>query len=385
MQLTNDEAMRLVTQGADALRQGRAGEARDLLERVTRTGRANGQIWLLLATACRGAGDLVGEEAALDQLIALEPRMVRARIMKADCRAKAGDDRGALGFYETSLLIAADQQTPPDLATELQRVEALVEAAKESADRRREAALVALGVPPEARSPRFQQSLDILAGRKQIYVQEPTGYYFPGLPQIQYYDPADFDWVPAVEAATDAIRAELMTLLAERRDGFRPYLQGDRNKARMDENRLLDSADWSALFLCENGARDEAMIARCPATWAAMQQAPMPRIAMSPTVMFSLLKPGAWIAPHTGMFNTRLVCHLPLIVPPGCRFRVGNDTREWREGKLFIFDDTIQHEAWNDGDQERIVLIFDIWRPELSEQERREFGAFVASTGAQES
>jgi aspartyl/asparaginyl beta-hydroxylase (cupin superfamily) len=91
--------------------------------------------------------------------------------------------------------------------------------------------------------------------------------------------------------------------------------------------------------------------------------------------MFSLLRPGARIAPHTGMFNTRLVCHLPLIVPPGCRFRVGNEVREWEEGKLLIFDDTIEHEAWNDGGEDRVVLIFDIWRPELSERERKEVAA----------
>ena len=96
--------------------------------------------------------------------------------------------------------------------------------------------------------------------------------------------------------------------------------------------------------------------------------------------MFSLLRPGARIAPHTGMYNTRLVCHLPLIVPPGCRFRVGNEVREWQEGKLLIFDDTIEHEAWNDGTEDRVVLIFDIWRPELSEQERREVAALFRST-----
>jgi aspartyl/asparaginyl beta-hydroxylase (cupin superfamily) len=98
-----------------------------------------------------------------------------------------------------------------------------------------------------------------------------------------------------------------------------------------------------------------------------------------PTVMFSLLKAGARIAPHTGMFNTRLVCHLPLIVPSGCFFRVGNEVREWREGKLFIFDDTIEHEAWNDSGEDRVVLIFDIWRPELSTQERRELTALFSN------
>jgi len=85
-----------------------------------------------------------------------------------------------------------------------------------------------------------------------------------------------------------------------------------------------------------------------------------------------MLKAGAHIGAHTGMYNTRLLCHLPLIVPPGCRFRVGNEVREWEVGKLMIFDDTIEHEAWNDSAEDRVVLIFDIWRPELTEEEKRE-------------
>ena len=70
------------------------------------------------------------------------------------------------------------------------------------------------------------------------------------------------------------------------------------------------------------------------------------------------------------MLNCRLICHLPLIVPPGCWLRVGNETRHWEEGKLMIFDDSIEHEAKNESDQTRIILLFDIWRPELSEHER---------------
>jgi aspartyl/asparaginyl beta-hydroxylase (cupin superfamily) len=95
-------------------------------------------------------------------------------------------------------------------------------------------------------------------------------------------------------------------------------------------------------------------------------------------VMFSLLAPGARIMPHTGMFNTRLVCHLPLIVPPDCGFRVGNAVREWEEGRLMVFDDSIEHEAWNDSDRDRVVLIFDIWRPDLTARERGELAALFA-------
>jgi aspartyl/asparaginyl beta-hydroxylase (cupin superfamily) len=105
---------------------------------------------------------------------------------------------------------------------------------------------------------------------------------------------------------------------------------------------------------------------------------------MGPTAMFSLLKGGARILPHTGVFNTRLICHLPLVVPPDCGFRVGNQTREWEVGKLIVFDDTIEHEAWNSSGEDRIVLIFDIWRPELSVEERHEVSALLAFSRLQE-
>jgi hypothetical protein len=378
MQLTNQEAERLIREGVDALRQGRPAEARARFESVTRTGRANSQIWLLLATACRAENDHAGEEAAVDGLLALEPRAVRGHIMKGDCRARAGDERAALGFYGSARLIASGQQLPNDLLAELRRVDAAAAQMEARLDLRREEALATRGLPPENRSPRFQQSLDILAGRKRIFVQEPTAYYFPGLPQIQFYDPADFGWAPAVEAATAEVREELKGILSKGTEGFRPYIQSEVDRPRADDNPLLDSIDWSALFLCENGKLNKDVVARCPRTWEAVQAAPLPRIANSPTAMFSLLRPGARIVPHTGMLNTRLTCHLPLIVPPKCGFRVGNEVREWQEGKLLIFDDTIEHEAWNESDQDRVVLIFDIWRPELSERERQEVAAVLS-------
>lgn len=375
MQLSPEDAERLAREGVEALRQGRAADARQRFDAVAQSGRANAQVWLLLATACRAVDDRGAEETALDRLLAAEPQAVRGLLMKGDCRAAAGDDRGTLHFYEIALRIAANQDLPVDLHPEIRRADGWITRFKARVADEREKALAARGLPRGARSVRFQQSLDILAGTRQIYVQEPTGYYFPGLPQIQFYDTADFEWVPTVEAAADAIKQELLALLAQGTEGFRPYIQTEIDRARVDDNRLRDNDDWSALFLCENGKRSEDVIARCPSSWAALQAAPMPHIANSPTAMFSLLRPGARIAPHTGTHNARLICHLPLIVPPGCRFRVGNETREWTEGKVLIFDDSIEHEAWNDGDEDRVVLIFDIWRPELSEQERAEVAA----------
>ena len=366
----------LAKEAVEALRRGRADEARQRLQAAIENGVATGPVCLILAIACRQLGDGAGEESALDRLLAIEPRAVRGLIMKGDCRARAADDRSAVDYYRTALRIGAGPSDSPEVTAELRRAQAAVTRLEALFAQRMEASLAAKGLPPENRSPRFQHALDIVAGRKQIYLQEPTVFFFPELPQIQFYDRADFAWVPAVEAATDAIRAEILALMAGGIEGFRPYIQSAPNRPRMDDNQLLDNRDWSALFLCENGTPADAVIARCPRTWEAIQAAPLPRINQSaPTAMFSLLRPGARINPHTGVQNTRLTCHLPLIVPPGCRFRVGNEVREWHEGEMVIFDDTIEHEAWNDSGEDRMVLIFDIWRPELTGRERAEVAA----------
>ena len=102
-----------------------------------------------------------------------------------------------------------------------------------------------------------------------------------------------------------------------------------------------------------------------------------------PNAMFSLLAPRTRIPSHVGVNNARLVCHLPLIVPEGCWFRVGAETRFWRRGEAFVFDDTIEHEAMNPSDQLRVVFICDVWHPDLSKVERDAVKALIeADSGA---
>jgi len=101
-----------------------------------------------------------------------------------------------------------------------------------------------------------------------------------------------------------------------------------------------------------------------------------------PTAFFSVLRPRTHLPAHTGVSNVRAIIHLPLVVPAGCRFRVGGETREWRAGEAWAFDDTIEHEAWNDSDELRAILIFDTWNPHLSEVERRLLAAFFEASDA---
>lgn len=386
MQISNQEAERLVREAVGALQSGRPDQARPRLDSVVATGRASAQIWLLLAAVCRAQRDVEAEEKALDEVLAMEPRAVRAMIMKADCRAAAADDRVAATLYKKAINIAGEtsspgQSLPADLVAELRRAETAAARIDARYALHMEDSLTAQGLTPESRSYRFQQALDILADRKQVFFQNPTGFFYPELPHVQFYDRADFSWAPAVEAATDTIREELLAVMATGIGDFQPYIRPEPNQPRY--HPLLNKNDWSALFFVENGKLNAETVERCPETWKALQAAPMPWIdGWEPTIMFSLLRAKTVIPAHTGTHNTRLICHLPLIVPPGCGFRVGNQVREWEVGKLILFDDTVEHEAWNNSDEDRVVLIFCIWRPELSEQERREISAlFSVSPG----
>jgi aspartyl/asparaginyl beta-hydroxylase (cupin superfamily) len=226
-------------------------------------------------------------------------------------------------------------------------------------------------------SDRFTHSLDLLLGKKQIFLQEPAHYYFPELPQIQFYNRDNFPWLDAIEAETGDIRAELVEILKSD-NAFTPYIERNPDRWVDDTHGMVNNPNWGAFYLWKSGALVQQNAARCPKTVAALKVAPLARINnRAPSVLFSLLRPGTRIPPHTGAINARLICHLPLIVPGKCTFRVGNDVRPWVEGKAWIFDDTIQHEAENGSDKLRVILIFDIWRPELSEEEQRLVAAML--------
>jgi hypothetical protein len=382
-QLSMADAEQLARTGAEALRAGNAAAARQTFERLTASGRANAQIWLLLAHSCAMLGDHVAAERAADEVLRRDNRNLRALVMKGDARQAGGDEAGAASFYNMVLKLAPQLgELPADLRAELARVEQAAKAFSGRSRRRLEDYLAGAGFGPEAQSARFRDSIAILLEEKQVYFQQPSAYYFPGLPQRQYYEREEFAWAPAVEAAAGDMLAELNAALAGN-VAFRPYLQAREDRPGYDFHGLLNNPDWSTLYLWENGGPVEQNVARFPKTFAAMRHVPLPHITTrAPSILFSLLKPGARIEAHNGMLNTRLICHLPLIVPPGCGFRVGNETRAWEVGKLLVFDDTIEHEAWNGSGEDRVVLIFDIWRPELTEDERRAVTAIFEAIDA---
>lgn len=361
----------LARSGVDALQRGDARKARKTFDKIAAAGKADSSIFLALAYACVKLNDRPASLAAVDKALALEPHNPRALIFKADSLADAGDARGASAFYRAALnAVPPGDGLPPDLQGELARARAMCDHYAGQFEAYLQEQLAGRGLVQRPSTERFIQSLDILFGKKKIYAQEPRYYYFPELPQIQFFDRNDFPWLDGVEAATTDIRAELIEVMKQP-SAFKPYVQGNPGRPRKEQDGMLDNPDWGAFYLWKDGELVAANAARCPRTVQALSAIPLARVSnRSPSVLFSVLGPGARIPPHTGLINTRLICHLALIVPENCGFRVGNDTRQWVEGKVWVFDDTIEHEAWNDSDRTRVVLLFEIWRPELTDEER---------------
>lgn len=367
----------ILRQATDALGRRDTAAARAHLQPLLHEP-ANANALFLEAQACRLDGDDQGEEQAIDRLLAIQPNHLGALLIKGSALTRAGKDDEAMGRYQLALAVAEQvrrggQSLPPMLANEVGRAVQWVEQHIAERAARIDRALGEGGFGPGRRSERIDEALAILRGDAPIQLQQPTSFYFPGLPQRAFYERSEFEWAQSLEAETGAIKAELDALLKSQAEEFEPYIAAaaDRSGGTAPNAHLAGDASWSAYHLLKGGEPVESHAERFPATLAALECAPMPRMAgRAPMALFSLLKPGAHIRPHHGLFNFRLICHLPLIVPPECVLRVGNQQRSWREGELLIFDDSMQHEAWNRSDRQRIVLIFEIWRPEIGEGDR---------------
>jgi aspartate beta-hydroxylase len=356
--------------GYAALQRGDPQAARLLFDQALAAGVADAAVWLGLAQVHRTLGQPLEARRALDRALDLDTYYFPALLAKGDALAEEGDRRGANAYYTAGIKIAAKHPSlPPEWQAELRRVESQSRQYAREYEAHLVSALAGAGFDASSGG-RFAHAIELLLGKREVFLQQPKFFYFPELPQIQFFDRQEFAWVSALESELDVIRAEARAVL-DAGTGFVPYVQREANRPAFNERGLLDSPDWGAFFLIKNGETVAANAALCPRTFAAISRIPLCRIdKRTPSVLFSLLRPGARIPPHHGFMNARLIGHLPLIVPPNCALRVGNETRSWREGEVMLFDDSIEHEAWNPSGEPRIVLIFDVWRPELSPRER---------------
>jgi aspartyl/asparaginyl beta-hydroxylase (cupin superfamily) len=229
---------------------------------------------------------------------------------------------------------------------------------------------------------RFQACRDILLGKRRMYTSEPKSMLFPYLPAIEYFPREYFPWLPELEAATEDIAAEALEVLSSDGQSFQPYVDFPSGTPLDQWEPLNHSMNWSTYSLLHDGARVEQHLAKCPKTAAVLSRLPLCEVpGYAPGAYFSVLKPRTRLPPHTGTTNTRSIVHLPLVIPKGCAFRVGADTRAWEKGKAWVFDDTLEHQAWNDSDETRIILIFDIWNPLLTPAERELVSSLTVGVG----
>jgi len=368
--------------GQRALAQGDAAGAVQWLSRAAQVAPKEPLIPLALAGAQRALGDANAEARALEAALSADPYCYPALLAKGALLERTGHRRKAARIFADALKITpAEDRLSADLRVLAQRARVAVRENADTLDAFVESKLGQIRAEHAgARFDRFDESKDAMTGRKKIYAQQPVMLHFPRLPAIQFYDDDQFPWLRDLEAGTDAIEGELNALLGDRAPGFRPYMNHPDGVPLNESTGLNHSRDWSAYFLWDDGIRIDEHCERCPQTAAVLGQMPLADIrGFAPAAFFSTLTPGARIPPHTGVTNARLIVHLGVIVPERCAFRVGNDTREWRRGKAWVFDDTIEHEAHNDSDQLRAVLIFDIWNPYLSAAERDLICALLAA------
>lgn len=371
----------LLPQADAAMRARNYRVAANLLERCIAAGAADVGLFFRLAAARRAVGDAAGALDPVSAILKREPRNFVAWLMGGSLLSALGRSGEAARAYRTALEIAPPPAAiPPSYAQELEVARQHV--AREQGWRRSVAELDLDSVAGtlEAGERRRLEQL-----RTSIVVEEKSAegieFVYPALPAVGFYDPADFAGVAALEQATTVITAEYRAVAALQTSA-RVSMAAHAGAIAAGHDVGTESRQWSSIPLIADGAIVAANAALCPETMRLYEALRPPRIAgRSPNLMFSVLDPHTRIPAHRGVANTRLVLHIPLIVPPDCAIRVGDETRPWVPGQALVFDDTFEHEAWNDSDERRAILLGDIWRPELGERERAVIAALMASPG----
>ncbi len=372
-------------EGMAALRAGNHDLAISAFMRATKADPSALPLWSNLAHACRLAGNSASERAALNSALALDRTDFGAQLRMAQLHQRLGEETEALiAWSGTQQLAAQMPDIAPHVAEELAAGRAYCDGLQAQLyERINEALALKAADWDETERRRIGAFVDHALGRRQVYHNQCAGVLYPFLPEDEYFDRHHFPWLDQLEAQHSAIKAELAALLIDPGEALRPYVQMEAGTPENDWSALDGSLDWAVCFLWEYGKPNEPVLARCPQTAALLESLPLARIpGRAPNAFFSMLQPHSHIPPHTGVTNTRAIIHLALDIPPECGFRVGNETREWVEGKAFAFDDTIEHEAWNNSGRRRAVLIIDAWNPHLSEGECAALVSYFVSADA---
>jgi aspartyl/asparaginyl beta-hydroxylase (cupin superfamily) len=376
----------LLSQAERAVGSGDLEGAVTFLQRAAENRPDDPSVWVKLAAMQRGRGKPRLALEAIHRALALTPLDFTALLMRASL-LDSMEDPSAPEAWGHALANKPAGDLPPQLASAIARGEerhAAWTAEREQGMKANMTASESRADPAERK--RIERFRDNVLRRTKPFHSTPTHFHYPELAEREFHPRELFPWIGSIEAATDAITAELKAVMTAERAELVPYIQYDDHLPLDQWRELNKNPDWTAIHLLRNGQRVEANARHCPESLALLEQVPQPDVAgAGPNAMFSLLAPKAHIPPHVGVNNARLVCHLPLIVPNGCWFRVGGETRYWKPGEAFVFDDTIEHEALNPSDELRVVFIFDVWHPDLSAVERDAVRALIEANDASQS
>lgn len=378
----SQDAAALTAEADRAAATGNLVRAHQLLGRAAEMVGNDPALWLKFAAISRALRKPLVALAAVHKALEQSPLDFTALLLKASILTTQ-EDPAAGEAWAAAISQKPEGDLAPPLATALRQGEEVH--ARWLADREARLASATAQAEAEAgedeqvRIARFRSNT---LRKTRPFHSTPTHFSYPGITEREYHPRSRFPWLAELEAATETIADELQTVLTAERAELVPYIQYAAHEP-LDQWRSLNwNRDWTAVHLFRNGERIESNARHCPQTLALLERFGQPHIeGASPNAMFSLLAPHTAIPAHVGYNNARLVCHLPLVVPPGCWFRVGAETRLWERGRAFVFDDTIEHEAMNPSDDLRIVLIFDVWHPDLSAAERKAVAALIASEG----
>lgn len=216
---------------------------------------------------------------------------------------------------------------------------------------------------------RLNYAVRVLCGEAERvpspYPLQKPGLYLPGLTDKPWHDPSTIEQAGIIQSSYETIKRELMEIL---RDG-----RGFEKPGRIDQY-ILGAGSWDQFWVKDGFKKYEENWSLCPETKKLIDSLPR----MGESCSFSALAPGSHITPHSGVANFRLTIHLGLIIPEDCELTVMGESRGWEEGRCIVFDDSFVHEARNDGAFTRIVLIVDIWHPDLSDAEVRVLNTLMA-------
>jgi aspartate beta-hydroxylase len=358
----------LIVEADEAMARGNVRQAASLLEAAAQRGH-DASTLLRLATVRRSLGNFPGAVAAAAAAVELSPRNSLMALLLGSLKELMGATHGAERAYRAALDHApVDLSFQPAMSKQFDHARRLVEAGHKWRNRllewQPENSAIPLGQAEDRRMRGFRAN--ILENHDSGPLVAPA-FVIPGIKPKRYFDASAFAGVADIERETDTVREEFLALAESKRDQWSSRLGG----LHAPENGSGRAGAWSMIPLIRNGRVVEEFASRCPRTMRLAKALDLPNIPLlSPSLYFSVLEPGSRIEPHIGITNARIIGHFPLIVPENCGFRVGGEVRRWESGKALIFDDMTTHEAWNESDRIRVVLIADLWRPELTVAER---------------